>query len=225
MERAVVLLSGGLDSATCGAIAAEKEEIYALTIDYGSKHSKEIEAAGRIAKHLKAKEHKVMNVALDTFGGSALLDEKINIETVEDVEDIGRGIPTSYVPARNMIFLSIAVGYAEVVGATKVYIGANAVDYSGYPDCKPEFLEAFQEVVKVGTKAGVEGRGIRIIAPLIGMGKSDIIRKGMELGVPLELTWTCYRGGERACGTCEACILRLKGFREAGSDDPLEYER
>lgn len=225
MERAVVLLSGGLDSATCGAIAAEKHEIYALTIDYGSKHSKEIEAAGRIAKHLKAKEHKVMNVALDTFGGSALLDEKIHIETVEDVEDIGRGIPTSYVPARNMIFLSIAVGYAEAVGATKVYIGANAVDYSGYPDCRPEFLEAFQEVVRRGTKAGMEGRGIRIIAPLIGMGKSDIIRKGMELGVPFGLTWTCYRGGERACGTCEACILRLKGFREAGSDDPLEYER
>lgn len=224
MQKAVVLLSGGLDSATCLAIASRECDVHALTMDYGSRHSKEIEAAKRVADHFRVMDHLILKVGLDAIGGSSLTDRNISLDKVKNRDSIGSDIPTSYVPARNMTFLSLGVGFAEVVGAGNVYIGANSMDYSGYPDCRPEFIDAFQKVVDVGTKAGVQGHPVRIETPLLRLGKADIIRKGMELGVPYEHTWTCYSGGERACGKCEACVLRLAGFEEAGFDDPIEYE-
>ena len=224
MQKSVVLLSGGLDSATCLAIASQENDVHALTMDYGSRHSKEIEAARRIAGHFHVVDHLILKVGLDAIGGSSLTDRNISLDKAKNKESIGLDIPTSYVSARNLTFLSLVVGFAEVVGAGKLYIGANSIDYSGYPDCRPEFIDAFQKVVDVGTRAGVQGRPVRIEAPLLRLGKADIIRKGMELGVPYEHTWTCYTGGERACGKCEACVLRLAGFEEAGFDDPIEYE-
>jgi 7-cyano-7-deazaguanine synthase len=224
MERAVVLLSGGLDSATCAALACKAYEVHALTVDYGSRHSRELDSARRIAEHFGIDNHTIIGLELDKIGGSALLDESMLVTDAPSPEGIGKGIPTTYVPARNMIFLSLAVALAESMDAKNVFIGANAIDFSGYPDCRPEFLEAFQTVVSAGTRTGVEGTGIVIEAPLLHMTKADIVRLGSELGVPFELTWTCYRGGERACGRCEACVLRLKGFREAGVVDPIEYE-
>ncbi len=224
MEKVVVLLSGGLDSATCVAIASQGYDVYALTMDYGSRHSREIEAAKRIASHFDVMDHVILKVGLDAIGGSSLTDKNITLDMTRTLDDIGTDIPTSYVPARNMTFLSLAVGFAEVVGAGKVYIGANSIDYSGYPDCRPEFIDAFQKVVDVGTRAGVKGQPIRIEAPLLHLSKVQIIRKGAELDVPFEHTWSCYSGGEMACGKCEACVLRLAGFREAGLDDPIEYD-
>lgn len=224
MQKAVVLLSGGLDSATCVAIASKEHDVHALTMDYGSRHSKEIEAAKRIAGHFRVMDHLILKVGLDAIGGSSLTDRNISLDKAKDKNSIGSDIPTSYVPARNMTFLSLGVGFAEVVGAGNVYIGANSMDYSGYPDCRPEFIDAFQKVVDVGTRTGVQGRPVRIETPLLRLGKAEIIRKGMELNVPYEHTWTCYSGGEKACGKCEACVLRLAGFEEAGFDDPIEYE-
>lgn len=224
MQKAVVLLSGGLDSATCLAIASRECDVHALTMDYGSRHSGEIEAARRIAGHFRVMDHLILKVGLDAIGGSSLTDRNISLDKAKDKNSIGSDIPTSYVPARNMTFLSLGVGFAEVVGAGKLFFGANSIDYSGYPDCRPEFIDAFQKVVDVGTKAGVQGHPVRIETPLLRLGKADIIRKGMELGVPYEHTWTCYSGGEKACGKCEACVLRLAGFEEAGFDDPIEYE-
>ncbi|MBA3046228.1 MAG: 7-cyano-7-deazaguanine synthase QueC [Candidatus Thermoplasmatota archaeon] len=223
-QRAVVLLSGGLDSATCLAIASRDHEVHALTFDYGSKHSREINAAKAIAKHFDAKSHRILKVDLAVIGGSSLTEDSIQIKEAGSVDKIGQTIPNTYVPARNMTFLSLGMALAEVVGASKLFIGANSVDYSGYPDCRPEFIAAFQGAARLGTKAGVEGRPIKIEAPLLTFSKSQIIIKGAELGVPFELTWTCYRGGEKACGKCEACQLRLAGFREAGIDDPVRYE-
>lgn len=161
---------------------------------------------------------------LSTIGGSSLTDDSIELDTRKDLKNIGSEIPSSYVPARNMTFLSLAMGLAEVVGARKIFIGANAVDYSGYPDCRPEFFEAFQKAADTGTRAGVEGHSIKIETPLLQISKAEIIKKGTELKVPYQLTWTCYSGGEKACGKCEACLLRLEGFREAGIHDPIEYE-
>ncbi len=224
MQKSVVLLSGGLDSATCLAIASQENDVHALTMDYGSRHSKEIEAARRIAGHFHVVNHVILKLGLDAIGGSSLTDRNISLDKAKNKDSIGLDIPTSYVPARNMTFLSLGVGFAEVVGAGKLYIGANSIDYSGYPDCRPEFIDAFQRVVDVGTRTGVQGQTIRIEAPLLRLGKTDIIRKGIELGVPYEHTWTCYSGGEKACGKCEACVLRLAGFEEAGFDDPIEYE-
>jgi len=221
MEKAVVLLSGGLDSATCLAIAAETRDVHALTFDYGSKHSREIDSAKAVAAKLGADKHTVMKIELDAIGGSSLIDENIDIEKTGNVTG---EIPSSYVPARNLTFLSLGVALAEVVGAGEVFIGANSIDYSGYPDCRPEFIDAFQKAVDVGTKAGAGGTSVKIIAPLLNMSKSQIIQKGAEMGVPYELTWTCYSGGERACGKCEACVLRLRGFEGAGIADPIEYE-
>jgi len=225
MQKAVVLLSGGLDSATCAAIAARERTVTALTFDYGSVHSIEIDAAKTIARHLEIIDHVIVKVGLDVIGGSSLTDPEIPVDTDPTHNEIGKHIPTSYVPARNIIFLSLGVALAEVRGVDEVYIGANAVDYSGYPDCRPEFIDAFQNVIAKGTKKGVEGRPVKITTPLLQMSKADIIRKGEELGVPFELTRTCYSGGEKACGRCEACVLRLAGFEEAGFDDPIEYER
>ncbi|MFO7618361.1 MAG: 7-cyano-7-deazaguanine synthase QueC [Thermoplasmata archaeon] len=223
-QRAVVLLSGGLDSATCLAIASKDFEVHALTFDYGTRHSREIKSAKTLAAHFKVKSHIVMELGLDAIGGSALTDKAISVPTDKAENEIGQKIPNTYVPARNMTFLSIAIGLAESIGAGAVFIGANSVDYSGYPDCRPEFIAAFQEAARLGTRAGTEGNPVKIEAPLITMSKSEIIAKGRALGVPFEHTWTCYKGEEKACGRCEACRLRLAGFREAGLDDPLGYE-
>lgn len=221
---AVVLLSGGLDSATCLAIASLDFEVHALTVDYGSRHSRELESARALAAHYGTASHTILSVELDAIGGSSLTDDGIQLDQGKNLGEIGKSIPSSYVPARNMTFLSLAMGLAEVVGAEKIFIGVNAVDYSGYPDCRPEFIDAFQRAAALGTKAGAEGRPVAIESPLLGLTKSEIITRGTGLGVPYELTWTCYSGGERACGRCEACILRLQGFREAGIHDPVEYE-
>ncbi len=223
IESAVILLSGGLDSATSLAIARRDHDVHALTFDYGSRHSREIRAADAIARHYHVRDHRIIVVQMDMIGGSALTQPGQPIDMDKPLEDIGRTIPATYVPARNMTFLSLGVAMAEAVGASKVFIGANAVDYSGYPDCRPEFISAFERAAELGTKAGCEGKPVRIEAPLIRMSKAEIIRKGTELEVPFELTWNCYLGGETACGTCEACRLRLAGFKEAGIDDPIEY--
>jgi 7-cyano-7-deazaguanine synthase len=223
--RAVVLLSGGLDSSTCLAIALSKgREVLALTVDYGQRHRKEINAAKAVAKRLGVKEHRVLKVDLAQFGGSALTDARIEVPARRAEADIGRGIPPTYVPARNTVLLSLAIAYAEAAGADEVYIAANFLDYSGYPDCRPEFFAIFREVARVGTKRGVEGRPIRIHTPLIRMRKADIVRTGTKLGVQFGLTWSCYHGRAKACGACDSCLLRRKGFREAGIEDPLPYE-
>jgi len=222
-QRAVVLLSGGLDSATCLAIASQKYEVHALTFDYGSRHSREIKSAKALARHYKVKSHTVLKIGMGAIGGSSLTDGSIPVPRAKSRSEIGKGIPSTYVPARNMAFLSLGVALAEAKGATRVFIGANSVDYSGYPDCRPEFIEAFQKAADMGTKAGAMGKPVRIEAPLLKLSKSDIIRKGTKLGVPYGLTWTCYSGGKKPCGRCEACILRQDGFREAGLDDPLGH--
>ncbi len=221
MPRALVLLSGGLDSATCAALARDAgHDIFTLTFDYGSRHSKEVDAANALAQHFGSEKHMVFKLALDKIGGSALLDESEEIRQNGVADDI----PSTYVPARNIIFLSIALAHAERFGCDAIFIGANAIDYSGYPDCRPEFIEAFQKMADVGTKRGAEGRPIQIVAPLVDLSKAEIINKGMVLGVPYNLTWSCYLGGEKkACGKCDACQFRLKGFEEAGYDDPIEY--
>ena len=225
-ERAVVLLSGGMDSATALAIALKDGcSVIALSVDYGQRHRKELEAAKKIAKHFAVRDHRIVSLDLTAIGGSALTDRRIRVPQQRRLEEIGQGIPATYVPARNTILLSYALGLAEATEAKAIYIAANALDFSGYPDCRPEFYRAFQEVARLGTKRGVEGDIIEIRTPLIAMTKADIVRKGEELGVPWALTWSCYQGGEKACGVCDSCQLRLKGFREAGVKDPLEYAR
>lgn len=226
-RAAVVLLSGGLDSATTAAIArAEGFELYALSVDYGQRHRFELDAARRVAASLGMKRHVVANVSLDQFGGSALTDGiAVPMDRADD--DIAHGIPVTYVPARNTVFLSLALGYAEVVGAGDLYIGVNAVDYSGYPDCRPEFIAAFEKLANAATKAGVEGTTrFRIHTPLIELTKAEIIRRGLELGVDYGLTHTCYAPSEAgvACGRCDACHLRLKGFADVAMRDPVEYQ-
>ena len=226
-RRAVVLLSGGLDSATTAAVAlAEGFELHALSIDYGQKHRFELTAARRIATSLGIKHHLTVSVGLADLGGSALTDE---IEVPQDRDDhqIATGIPVTYVPARNTVFLSLALGCAEVIDAADLFIGVNAVDYSGYPDCRPEFIEAFERTANLATKAGVEGSStFRIHTPLIRWSKAEIIRRGTELNVDYSLSHTCYTPNEKgvSCGRCDACLLRLKGFRQAGLVDPIEYQ-
>ncbi len=215
-----------MDSSTALASAkAEGFEIIALTVDYGQRHRKEIEAAKRVAAHFGVKDHRIVRLDLTAIGGSALTDPRIPVPEQRRLEEIGQGIPATYVPARNTILLSYALGLAEATGAKAIYIAANALDYSGYADCRPEFYRAFQEVARLGTKRGVEGDVIEIRTPLIAMSKADIVRKGEELKVPWRLTWSCYKGEDRACGVCDACQLRLKGFREAGVKDPIPYAR
>jgi 7-cyano-7-deazaguanine synthase len=223
-ELAVILLSGGLDSAV--TLAKAKEEgfgLYPISFDYGQRHNKELECAEKIVKHYKIEDHMIMKIDLTQIGGSALTDN-LDVPENKDLDKIGEDIPITYVPARNTILLSLALGYAEVVGASSIYIGANSLDYSGYPDCRPMFLEAFQKVAELGTKCGVEGAPIAIKYPLISMTKAEIVKEGIRLKVPLHLTWSCYKGKERACGKCDSCILRLKGFSEAGLKDPVKYE-
>ncbi len=221
---AVVLLSGGMDSATALAMTrAENVEVIALTVDYGQRHRKEIDAARRLAKHFQVEDHRIVSLDLTAIGGSALTERTIRVPLQRRLEEIGQGIPPTYVPARNTILLGYALGLAEATGAGAVVIAANYYDYSGYPDCRPEFYAAFQEVARLGTKRGVDGDPVEIRTPLIRMTKAEIVRKGQELGVPWELTWSCYLGGVKACGVCDSCQLRLKGFREAGVEDPLPY--
>lgn len=220
-QKAVVLLSGGLDSATTLAIALDEGyDVHALSFDYGQKHSRELESAEKIVKHYNVK-HKIMKIDF-LWAKSALTDKKIKIP--ESRKKIGKNIPVTYVPARNMVMLSFALAYAETINADAVFIGANAIDYSGYPDCRPEFYKAFQKAAGLGIKKGVEGNPIRIKYPLINMTKSKIIKKGISLEVPYHLTWSCYKGKKKACGVCDSCILRLKGFNEAGVRDPISYE-
>ena len=225
MKRAVVLLSGGLDSTTTLATAiAEGYETYALSFDYGQRHKIEIDAARRIARALDAKEHLVAKIDMRIFGGSALTDN-VDVPKKRSATEIGHGIPITYVPARNTIFLSYALALAEVISSTDIFIGANAIDYSGYPDCRPEFIAAFETLANLATKAGVEGARFRIHAPLIKFSKAEIIRKAFELDVDLSLTHSCYDPSPAglACGECDSCLLRLKGFREAGVEDPIRY--
>jgi 7-cyano-7-deazaguanine synthase len=225
MKRAVVLLSGGLDSTTTLATAiAEDYETYALSFDYGQRHKIEIVAARRIARALGAKEHRVAKIDMRIFGGSALTDG-IDVPKKRSATEIGHGIPITYVPARNTIFLSYALALAETVGARDIFIGANAIDYSGYPDCRPAFIAAFETLANLATKAGVEGAHFRIRAPLIKFSKAEVIRKALELDVDLALTHSCYDPSPDgvACGECDSCLLRLKGFREAGVEDPIRY--
>lgn len=225
---AVVLLSGGLDSATTAAIArAEGYQLYALSVDYGQRHRFELDAARRVAESLQVERHVVTTVDLSRFGGSALTD-RIAVPQNRSDEQISHGIPITYVPARNTVLLALALGYAEVVGAADLFLGVNAIDYSGYPDCRPEFVAAFEQLANLATKAGVEGTlRFRIHTPLIKMTKAEIIRRGTELAVDYSLTHTCYAPDESgvACGRCDACTLRLKGFVEAGLVDPIPYQR
>jgi 7-cyano-7-deazaguanine synthase len=227
MKRAVVLLSGGIDSTTTLAIAISAGyETHALSFEYGQRHQIETEAARRVASSLGAKEHRIAKIDMRVFGGSALTDD-IRVPKQRSKTEIAHGIPVTYVPARNTIFLAYALAWAEVIPANDIFIGVNAIDYSGYPDCRPEFIEAFENVANLGTKAGVEGRRFHIRTPLIKLSKSDIIRKGVELGVDLSLTHSCYDPtlGGLACGQCDSCLLRLKGFREAGMVDPIRYAK
>ena len=221
--RAVVLLSGGLDSATCLAIARDMGfETYALSVAYGQRHAAELAASKRVAQALGAREHRTASVELGQFGGSALTDPGIAVPLDQD----NAGIPVTYVPARNTVMLSIALAWAEVLGANDIFVGVNAVDYSGYPDCRPAFIEAFEHMARLATKVGVEGARLRIHAPLIELSKADIIRRGVALGVDYGLTVTCYQADDdgRACGRCEACRLRAAGFKAAGVPDPTPYQ-
>ena len=221
MARAVVLLSGGLDSATTLAIALGAGfDCYTLSFSYGQRHRAELVAAERVAKALGATEHREIEIPIGRFGGSALTDTSLAVP-----ERGGEGIPITYVPARNTVFLSLALAWAEVLEARAIFIGVNAIDYSGYPDCRPEFIAAFQALARLATRQGVEGHGVEIEAPLIAMSKAEIIRRGIELGVDYAATVSCYNADDqgRACGRCDSCRFRAEGFREAGIADPTRY--
>jgi 7-cyano-7-deazaguanine synthase len=224
---AVLLLSGGMDSATTGAIARDQGfDLVAVSFRYGQRHAVELDAAGRVARLLEVTRHLILDIDLRTIGGSALTD---NLAVPKDtpLEDIGARIPTTYVPARNTIFLSFSLGVAEVVGSSDIFIGANALDYSGYPDCRPEYFQAFQSMATLATRAGVqEGQRITIHTPLIQLTKRDIIQRGLSLGLDYSITVSCYDPSPdgAACGRCDACQLRLKGFRELGMEDPAVYQ-
>jgi 7-cyano-7-deazaguanine synthase len=224
-RRAVVLLSGGLDSATCLAVArARGFEPHALSVDYGQRHRGELARARRVARALGAASHRVVRVDLRTFGGSALTDAAIAVPKDRSEARMARDIPVTYVPARNTVLLALALAHAETLGAEDVFVGVNAIDYSGYPDCRPAFLRAFERLARVATKAGVEGKPLRIHAPLLRLSKAGIVKLGTKLGVPYRITLSCYdpvRG--RACGRCDACRLRRKGFDEAGVPDQTLY--
>ncbi len=226
-KKAVVLSSGGLDSTIAMAIAKnEGYEIYSLSFSYGQRHALELEAARRVAKALGAREHMVIHVDLGKIGGSALTDATIDVPKARSEEEMKKEIPITYVPARNTIFLSYALAWAEVLGASEIFIGVNAIDYSGYPDCRPEYIKSFEDMANLAIKAAVEGKmRITIRTPLIKMTKAEIIRKGMELGIDFRLTRSCYDPSPegKACGQCDSCLLRKKGFREAGIQDPIEY--
>ncbi|WP_084006484.1 7-cyano-7-deazaguanine synthase QueC [Guptibacillus hwajinpoensis] len=221
-KKAVIVLSGGLDSTTCMGMAKEKGyELYPITFHYGQKHNREVEQAKKVAEYYDAPDHRIVNISfLNQIGGSALTDDSIDVPSDMDEDEI----PVTYVPARNMIFLSLASAYAEVIGAEAIYIGVSAVDYSGYPDCRPEFIQSMNETVNLATKAGATGSEMKIETPLIDMTKADTVKEGLRLNVPYELTTSCYNGEEEACGECDSCRLRLKGFEEARAVDPIPYK-
>lgn len=227
MKKAVILLSGGLDSATCLYWARNKGyKSYCLIFNYGQRHKKEIKQAIKIAKHAKC-PYQLIKISLP-WKGSSLLDKKMNIPSAMSYELPAMSIPSTYVPARNTIFLSFAISYAESIGAEAIVIGTNAIDFSGYPDCRPQYYNLFRKVAILGTKRGIEKNPIKILTPLINKTKAQIIKLGKKLKVPYELTWSCYRGGRKPCGKCDSCVLRAKGFRQAGLKDPafriLNYE-
>jgi len=226
--KAVVLLSGGLDSTTTLAIAKRAGfDLFALTFDYGQRHHIEVDRAQDIAKHFAVVDHQIVKIDLRQFGGSALTDS-IDVPVGRDQKEMGSEIPVTYVPARNTIFLSFCLAYAEVKEANDIFIGVNAIDYSGYPDCRPEFIAAFETLANLATKAGVEGKNrMKIHTPLIKLNKGEIIQKGLQLGVDFAMTHSCYNPGEagKSCGVCDSCQLRLKGFQEAGVEDPIKYAK
>jgi 7-cyano-7-deazaguanine synthase len=228
LPKAVVLLSGGVDSTTALAVAkADGFELFALTFRYGQRHKIEIEAAEKVAKTSGVIRHVVLDIDLKQFGGSALTAD-LPVPKARTLNEIGHGIPITYVPARNTIFLSFALAWSEVLGANDIYLGVNALDYSGYPDCRPEYIAAYEQMAHLATKAGVEGRhNLRIHTPLINLTKADIIRKGFALGVDYGMTSSCYDPSPvgEPCGQCDSCLLRLKGFAESGTNDPLKYQR
>jgi len=220
--KAICLLSGGLDSTVTLACALRQGyEVTALTINYGQRHMRELDAAKAVTAYYSV-PHVLMDFPLAGFR-SALTDGSIPVPD-RGIDEIGYDIPATYVPARNIVFLSLAAGMAESIDASAVFIGANVIDYSGYPDCRPEFFQAFEAMLAVGTKRGVLGHPVRIEHPILTKSKAEIVKMGLKLEAPLHLTWSCYRGGERACGHCDSCVLRLKGFREAGVEDPVPYE-
>lgn len=226
-NKAVVLLSGGLDSSTCVAIAQnEGFDVYGLSFSYGQRHTTELDASKRIAKAMDIIRHEIIDIDLRAFGGSALTDD-IDVPKGRNEKDMDAEIPVTYVPARNTIFLSFALAFAETTGADDIFIGVNTLDYSGYPDCRPDYIAAFQNMARLATKVGVENeQGVRIKTPLIDMAKAEIIKTGLSLGVDYSMTTSCYDPNDVgiACGQCDACLLRLKGFKEAGSVDPIEYQ-
>lgn len=230
-KKIVVLLSGGLDSSTLAYYVAKKTKarIYALTIDYGQRHDIELLSAAKIAKEVSCQEHKIIKFDLTSWGGSALTDRHKHIPKNRDIvlkkKQTNSDIPITYVPARNTIFLSLALSYAEAIGASEIYIGVNAVDYSGYVDCRPKFINEFQKLANVATVAGIKNKIITIKAPLLKMSKSDIVKLGKKLGVNWSSTWSCYQGKKVACGECDSCLLRLNGFAEAGITDPIRYKK
>lgn len=222
--KAVILLSGGLDSATVLYQAkADGYECHPISFDYQQRHRRELDSAFRIAQTAGVVKHQVVNFDLRQWGGSALTDDTINLPQERSLEEMAQKIPVTYVPGRNTIFLSFALGYGEAIAAQRVYIGVNALDYSGYPDCRPDYIQAMQKVFQLGTKQGREGKPIEIVAPLIDLKKTEIIQLGNQLGVPWELTWSCYAGSDVACGVCDSCRLRLAAFAELGLKDPLPY--
>ena len=221
--KAVVLLSGGLDSTICMAVAKHQGfELYPISFDYQQRHQREVECARKVAKHYTVERHLVINTNMAAIGGSALTDVELSVPAGDAAR---HDIPVTYVPARNLIFLSYALGYAEVIGADHIFIGVNALDYSGYPDCRPEFIQHFQSLADYATKAtAAEHKKIRIETPLQELSKKEIVQLAAKLNAPLQYTHSCYKGGEKACGVCDSCKLRLKGFAEAGVEDPIEYE-
>ncbi|WP_287311265.1 7-cyano-7-deazaguanine synthase QueC [Moorena sp. SIO1G6] len=225
-KKVIVLLSGGLDSATVlYQSVGDGYECYALSFDYQQRHRRELKSAYAIATAAGVKEHQVVRFDLRQWGGSALTDDNLDLPKERSLEQMSQDIPITYVPARNTIFLSFGLSYAEAIGAEGVYVGVNALDYSGYPDCRPDYIQAMQTAFDLGTKQGREGNGIKIVTPLIDLKKTEIIKLGNQLGVPWEKTWSCYTGNDLACGVCDACRLRLAAFAELGLDDPLPYHK
>jgi 7-cyano-7-deazaguanine synthase len=225
LKNAIVLLSGGLDSTTCMGIAMrEGYQVFPISFYYGQRHSIELDSARDVAQYYGIADgnHLVINLGRSIRGSALTGDAEVPLG--RDVAAMADEIPTTYVPSRNIIFLAHAASYAEAVGAEAIYIGVNALDFSGYPDCRPEFVQAFQHVLNVGTKPGVEGRAVQIETPLLNLSKAEISKLGVEIGAPLHLTYTCYTGSRPSCGECDACLLRLKGFREAGLEDPIPYK-
>ena len=225
VKKAVCLISGGLDSCVVSFIAKEKRfGIYALSFQYGQLHKKELSCAKKIVEAVGAKNHIILDVDFNKIAGSSLLDASQDSVDNHDLKDVGRDIPSTYVPARNTVFLSLALAYAETIDADAIFLGTNAVDFSGYPDCRPKYIQAYQKMANLATKRGIEGNPISIETPLLTQTKSEIVKTGLKLNVPFENTWSCYRGKENACGRCDSCVLRLKGFKDAGIKDLISYD-